>query len=59
MKNTQDIEIMIATIKNNINNYTKELSKAISKGSTYQQKNCMNEIGKLQKQEELLKWVLN
>lgn len=59
MRTREEIEQTINDIKVNINKCTKELSKAMIKGQNGKQHEYMNEIYELQRQEKLLRWVLN
>lgn len=59
MKTREDIEQTINNIKDKINKCTKELSRAMTKGQYGKQHEYMSEIGELQRQEQLLQWILN
>lgn len=59
MKSKEEIKQSINNIKDKINKCTKELSRAMIKGQCSKQHECMNEIGELQRQEQLLQWILN
>lgn len=59
MRNRVEIESYILNIKDNIDKFTKDLAFAFMEGDDGEQEYCNAQIGLLQRQEEMFRWVLN
>lgn len=59
MRSQYEIESTMQDINNKIQQYTKDLSKAMKKGQYSKQNEYMSEISELQRQLRLLNWILN